>query len=133
MRVRLEKPPFGLYERAEKQFGVVWEDGVVFTVSDIVYSPYSITPDLLVHEKTHEKQQRVIGTKLWWEKYFDDEPFRLEQELEAYRAQYAYLKATMKDREKLFKKLHFICSKLSGTMYGNIISYSEAMEKIKNL
>src|SRR5579864_5749331 len=72
--------------------------GVVFTYNQTLYNPYHtiISPDLMVHEETHAKQQYDhLGTdaiaESWWDRYIKFPDFRLASEVEAYRAQYAYM------------------------------------------
>lgn len=110
------------------------ETNTVYTYGANLFNPagIQIPTDLLVHESVHAKQQEYNDTvaKMWWRKYIEDPEFRLEQEVEAYRAQYHYLKQVIKDRNRLDKHLRFICSVLSGPLYGNIIKPSEARERI---
>jgi hypothetical protein len=89
---------------------------------------------LLIHESIHSSQQEgneTIG-KLWWQKYLQDSEFRASQELEAYAAQYGFIKVQIKDRNRQDKHLRELAKMLSSKMYGSIISFSEAMKAIKN-
>jgi len=69
-------------------------DTVVYAWEDRVYSPSGaeLPPELEVHESVHFDQQAAQGgAEMWWAKYLRDPAFRLEQEVEAYRAQIASL------------------------------------------
>lgn len=101
----------------------------VFTYGLRIYNPYKcfLPQDLRVHEGTHVEQQNVWSASLWWEKYLSDPKFRLEQELEAYRNQFKFYKTINKGWMKFLQR---IASDLSSKMYGNIISYPEALNKI---
>ncbi len=102
----------------------------VFTYGDKLYNPTGLTiPDhLLIHEQVHERQQ--IIPEAWWKRYLEDGEFRLSQELEAYRAQYQYIKKNVKDRNVEARFLFAIASDLSSGMYGEIISQSEALKSL---
>jgi hypothetical protein len=89
------KPPF--YELAVEKFGVNWENSICFTAHPYIYIKGGKIKDmdLLEHELVHIRQQKSYpgGSRAWWDRYFEDEVFRLEQELEAYRHQYKYVTA----------------------------------------
>ena len=110
---------------------------VIFAYGDTIYAPggkEGISPDREVHEKVHEKQQKELGwhgPRRWWKKYLEDPEFRLDQELEAYRAQYAFVKQHQKDRNKLHKFLMEISGHLAHPMYGNLVTKEQARELIE--
>lgn len=103
----------------------------VFTYGNTVYSPSGtkLPPHLVEHEHTHVEQQ--TDPEAWWSRYLADPQFRLEQELEAYRAQYKFIVNNLNraERRRLVKK---ISKDLASPLYGNIISSREAEELIKN-
>lgn len=107
----------------------------VFCWGNIIYNPHNLPLEMhiIVHEEVHEKQQEKIGVKKWWDKYLEDKDFRLSQEIPAYQAQYQFVMGIVKDRNKLARFLHLIASDLSGKLYGNMVQYNEAVQKIKNL
>lgn len=109
----------------------------IFTYGDTVFSPTTdvIPPDILAHESVHERQQTSkwhFSPTRWWKKYLIDPQFRYEQELEAYQAQYQFVKAHVRDRNMVHKLLHEMGRALSSANYGNVVGFSEAVEKIKN-
>lgn len=126
-------PPteFNIYERAQKKFGVDFYKGVVFAVGQNIHCLYELPADYLEHEKTHLRQQAKIGVEKWWDKYFEDDQFRFKQELEAYRAQYQYMKKREPNKNIVFKNLQKYATDLSSTIYGNICSLDEAILSIK--
>ncbi len=87
-----EKPP--VYERCHKVFGADWDKGITITYGDSVHCKFDISQvaDLLVHERVHIRQQTEMGKDIWWERYFTDKEFRLSQEIEAYKAQIAWMR-----------------------------------------
>lgn len=128
MKCSTEPPP--VYERAKELWGVTMESGVVFTYGDTCHVITGLLPDWLeAHEIVHTKQQ--TDPKAWWEKYFIDPQFRLEQELEAYKAQYKWIEKHIKDKNTRFKWLNKFATDLSSPMYGGIITKREAMNLIK--
>lgn len=112
--------------------GVKGKGNIVFTYGDTIYRPAVKPMDafLLIHEEVHAWQQGK-KPKAWWDKYLVDTKFRFEQELEAYRVQWQALlyKAPRDYRRKV---LNHICNDLSGDMYGNLCTKTEAKELITN-
>jgi len=108
------------------------KEGVVFTYGKTIYNPSGsfIDPSLFHHEWIHTKQQGD-DPKGWWDRYLKDERFRLDQELEAYRGQYKTAKKLLGDRNVAHKFLVKIARDLSSELYGNIISFDDAMREIK--
>jgi hypothetical protein len=102
--------------------------GTVFAYGDTIYAPYLRNPlpqHLIVHESTHFAQQRAAGSpEAWWRRYIDDPQFRLEQELEAYRAQYAAVAALSRPERR--ELLAHICRSLASRMYGGIVTKEQA-------
>ena len=129
MKIVCEFPPN--YKLLAKNFKL--HSGVIFTYGDTLYNPDGgdIPNHLEKHEETHKKQQ---GDKIeeWWNKYIDDKDFRLSQELEAYQRQYRVAKNEM-SRNELFNLLRKIATDLSSELYGDLISFNEAMNLIKKI
>lgn len=104
----------------------------VFAYAPNIHSIRPIPGNLYEHEKVHiEQQGKIGGAKIWWEKFLSTPSFRLEQELEAYRAQYAYAKKRCKDRNELNRFLIRLSREISSAQYGFIIKQSSAMRMIK--
>ena len=129
MKTVNEYPPN--YEQIKNTFEL--HKGIVFTYGDTIYNPDSgfIDEFLMEHEKTHSIQQQKFGIVEWWNNYLTDVSFRLTQEIEAYQKQYKKAGEHL-GRNQLFNFLKKISIDLSSAMYGNIISFDEAMDKIKN-
>ena len=124
-------PPEGIFEKCHELWGVDFNT-TVFTVGNKIHSKHPLTEDLLAHEVTHVGQQTAMGDGVWWDRYFVDPAFRMEQELEAYRNQYKWVTDTFSDRNKQASYLVGFARSLSGTMYGNLITFTEAMQLIKS-
>lgn len=131
MREIVEYPP--IYDRARQLFDID-RRAVVFAWDDAIYNPRGVilTPDLIAHEAVHGEQQRRYGSpEQWWERYLTDPKFRLEQEVEAYRVQYATFCHKNKNRQQRFDLLKRISADLSSPMYQCDITFGEAMRRIR--
>jgi len=97
-----------------------------------LYNPFNSPVDvmLMAHETTHQAQQGS-DPKSWWDRYLSDNDFRLSQEIEAYQAQYKALIRNKKDGNKIARYVHQMACDLAGPLYGNLVTYSEAMNLIK--
>lgn len=130
MKIVDEFPPN--YKEICKVFDVRDRPTIIFTYGDTIYNPSKIKmpPELLIHEQTHIFQQEKIGAEKWWEQYLTDAKFRLSQELEAYRNQWAYVreKCTTAYGKTVYRQ---IIRDISGVMYGNMITKKQAEELIK--
>lgn len=126
-----ELPP--IYEKIAAVFPEVRNRrGVVFTYGDTLYNPsgYSIDDELMIHEDVHVAQQAKMGKDEWWDKYLADPQFRTDQELEAYRAQFAATRERY-GRPVWRRELKRLARDLSSPIYGNILSPDEAAKLIK--
>ena len=105
---------------------------IIFCYGDTVYNPtFSDIPDhQIAHEQVHVRQQQNKPDE-WWELYLNDVDFRLSQEIEAYKAQYQYVKRFIKDRNLLNKYALTFAGYLSDEIYGNLITTLEALNLIK--
>ena len=131
MEIKTEFPPN--YEEILKHLDVSSED-VVFTYGNVIYNPKNLTlaDHLVVHERVHAKQQKEMGVEAWWQKYFNNPEFRLQQEVEAYGAQYRFVREA-EDYTAATKKafLTQLAFDLSGGIYGHIINYLKAEAAIR--
>lgn len=101
----------------------------IFAYDNVIYNPFDVylTVDVIIHETIHFAQQkREYSVDDWYMKYLNDEAFRLEQEVEAYRAQYAFVAKRLKDRNELSWYLGTLAESLSSGLYGALVTRSEA-------
>lgn len=124
-----EIPP--IYHKLKDQFGVSWNEGIIIANYPKIHCKFDIPPEKLVHEKVHLDRQMKIGLDLWWELYLGKESYRLEEEVLAYQAEYQFLKRYIKDRELLYSLVREMAAHLSGQMYGNILTATEAIKLIR--
>ena len=104
------------------------DTSIVYTYDGKIYTPGNLylPNDLVHHEMVHMRQQGDDPDG-WWDSYLEDVEFRFDQELEAYTAQWEYIKndpSFNRERRRAFKT--FIAESISSPMYGNIISTKAA-------
>lgn len=133
MRVVHEPPPKRVFQACIDKFGASWDDGVIWAYGNAIHSKYPIRDkSLYAHEGTHLEQQQTIGVVKWWDQYLEDPEFRFSQELEAYQAQWQWIKKNLRSREEQVVRLSRLAKDFSSPMYGNIVTYQEALTRIKN-
>ena len=118
----------------EKVFGPDKKKTLIYCYGEDIYNPHKIELEqhILVHEEVHVKQQRQYGRDYWWMRYLEDPQFRLEQELEAYAVQYAFVKTIVPVKiSDLF--LDDISAVLASEVYGNILNIHQAKTRIRFL
>lgn len=115
----------------ERRFGVSWEKGFAIVMGKTIYSKHHLRRDVAVHELVHVKQQSEYKDPMdWWDRYFQDQRFRLAQEIEAYREQVKFLKENVKDRNTQYRAIRQLAIDLASPMYGSIISPQNALAMI---
>ena len=90
MEIQYEFPP----NYAQIKAALPITEASIYCYGKTLYVPYKqeVPEDIMEHEKIHVEQQGSTP-EAWWEKYLSVPEFRLEMELEAYRAQYKFIKA----------------------------------------
>lgn len=124
-RILRERPP--VYDLIVDKLGEP-PPTVVYAYRDTIYAPglhwkHELPPDLVVHECVHLEQQASIGADEWWVRYVDDPMFRLQQEVEAYRAQIA----SHSDRPSRRECKRRVARDLASGLYGRLVSGDEAL------
>lgn len=123
-----KKPP--IYEKCREFSGVNWDQGMVITYGDTIYCKDDLRDDIIAHEAVHIRQQTVDMDKdVWWDRFFADPVFRLEQEVEAYRAQIVWARDnwTRQQRRELYRWI----IKIMVNNYSGMCTEQEAIEKLK--
>lgn len=128
--VSKEYPPN--YAKIVEAFPECVEKKAVFCYGDTVYNPFDnlITPDLMEHEEVHAVNQGNYPDK-WWDKYIHDKEFRLDEEIQAYSAQYQFIKPKVTNRN-LKHFLTRMAESLSSGLYGVDIDIFKAESRIRN-
>jgi hypothetical protein len=123
-----------IYSKLHEKFKVEWEKGLLITIGDTVYcndpNIFNSRPDLAVHEKIHELQQRAMGSDEWWNKYLEDDAFRFKEELAAYQGQAYDIKQRITDRNRLFPFINSLAKDFA-EMYALKLTQTEAYKLLK--
>jgi hypothetical protein len=134
MKIVFDYPPN--IKEIRKAFDIEGK-AVVFAYGDTLYNPKKaeISFDLLAHEQVHSKQHSEYqgGASAWWSEYIANKQFRLSQEVEAYRKQWQVFCSKKTDRSDRRRFIKRIAGDLSSRIYGNVVSYDEAVDLIKAL
>ncbi len=131
MKILNERPPHDILGKCEAHFNLSAAKPI-FTYGDTIYNPFNGTIDslLIAHETAHMVQQGD-DPETWWVKYITDRKFRFDQELAAYRVQHQVAKQTTKDRNQIALLVYNMAIDLSGGMYGNLCTQTEARKLIR--
>lgn len=128
MKIIHANPP--MYDEIDAVFHVRGNKNVIFTWGDTIYVPGGgdVSPELRAHEGVHFSRQTNDPAKIraWWERYLIDPEFRFDEELPAHRAEYRTFKALNKDRNAHIRALYHIAARLSGPLYGGLVSDAKA-------
>jgi len=129
MKPKLESDfsKFPYYSEFKKRFPFK-DDEVIFAYKDTIFCKNlkRLTPDTIIHEQTHLKQQEKFGLDNWFTRYFEDPQFRLDMEVEAYQNQLNSI-LSYNNRNRIYL---LILDHLASPMYGNIITREELVKKI---
>lgn len=102
-------------------------DRTIFAWDEIIYCNYDLPQHLIIHEQEHFRQQKEYGLDNWLKSYLEDKEFRLKMEIKSYKKQLA----SIKNREQRNKIKIQVANDLSSPLYGKIINYQEAFERLK--
>jgi len=129
----IDKPP--VYDRIIQAGMIFNANSTIFAYNGAIYNPadLDLPQDIIVHEMVHLAQQGDTeeSATAWWDRYILDVYFRIQQEIEAYGAQYRYAATIVKDRNRRYSLLRKLAESLSGPMYGNAIPFDSAITSIK--
>lgn len=137
MKVIRAYPPN--FSQIAAAFPVKGVPGVIYAYGDRIYAPGSkgdLPSWILAHEEVHGRQQKdncpfclEACVKDWWAEYITGYQFRLEQEIPAHRAEWQSYQSDGYDNHG-YDYLDRIAARLSGPLYGNLISKEGAIEEI---
>lgn len=126
-------PPQEIYEACDKRFKIRGRRGVMYCVGAKLFNPdhVFVDPLLMAHEQVHCDRQLASGDIVsWWLQYLDDKEFRFDEELLAHREEWRLIKETVPSRQQRRKSLAFITGRLSGSLYGNLVTREQAKRLI---
>lgn len=131
MQIVVARPPN--FDAILRVFPEAASKGVMFAWGDTIFSPDSayVPPQLIAHEEVHESQQRADGPEKWWDQYLVSADFRLQQELAAHIVEYHEFIKHTRSRPMARGYLAGVASRLSGPLYGGLMSFDEALVAVK--
>lgn len=104
------------WDEISKQFGLVWRGNFAITYAGEIYSPAGkVRPDVYVHELVHVEQQRGQDMTELIRRYMTEPAFVREVETPAFKAQAAFIDATMSPNEAWCRKYQL--AKVMNRMY----------------
>jgi hypothetical protein len=110
--------------------------GIIFSWGDKIYNPSNvvITPALAAHELVHGQRQTNDEAAIikWWRTYLADPEFRVNEELLGHKAELNVLLFRVADRNQRNMLVQQIAMRLSGPIYGNAITLSEARKRLSS-
>lgn len=113
--------------------GLEPSEHTVVTFHDAIYTSRPMAQDLFVHECVHYARQGggqdIELARQYVDLYLTNDDFRLQEELMAYREQYKFLLKHM-NRPQAFEHVKVLAAHLSSPLYGNIISFGQALSAI---
>lgn len=133
LRIKMKTRRSYLWNLLRIFFPSVEMDKMWLTFGKTIWTPGSISNDLLCHEMVHVYQQKnFFNAILWWIKYIRDPKFRYSQELPAYKAQYKFLcKTLFKDKNQRGKLRYSIAMMMSGPHYNNMVEYNKVYKELE--
>lgn len=107
--------------------------GVLFTYGNTIHNPSGrpLSSALLAHEETHARQQQG-GPGMWWRLYLTSIIYRYEQEREAHVAEYRAVLEGENNRNNRRAMFMIIATRLSGPLYGHMITLADAKKMLKH-
>lgn len=119
-----------VFKRAHEVFDLT-DKQPIFAYRGKIWNPYGggMDDSIMAHEMVHLEQQGE-DSEGWWELYFMDPAFRLEQEIPAYRKQVQELRRMGFNHSVIAFHKARMCKDLSGPMYGSVIGYAAAYRAI---
>jgi len=108
----------------------------IFAYGHTIYIPNGkkLPIQLLKHEFVHCQRQGTAedGIIEWWDKYLKDLDFRYVEEKIAHIAEYQKACEISINRQQKRQHMSVIAKRLSSSLYGNMVTYSEARRVLKN-
>lgn len=118
------------------------KQGILYAYGDRIFNPSGgvVAPWLVRHEEVHGLRQEALddpdtscawpvgGITKWWTRYIQNPSFRLNEEILAHRAEWQHYSGPYPDRY-----LGMMAERLSGPLYGNLISVEQAVKEITHV
>lgn len=113
---------------------------IVYAWGEKIYNPTGVViePQILAHEAVHgyRQLQRAVqdddeSILVWWDRYINEAPFRLQEEVLAHRAEFVALAARTSDRNAKNRYMLHVAAKLAAPLYGHITTQRHARRLLK--
>lgn len=133
LEILIARPPDEIYEACDAAFHIRGRRGVIWTVGPRLYNPDNIyiDPPLRAHEEVHSRRQIASGdVEGWWRDYLADKEFRFCEELLAHQEEWRVVRDTVPRRQQRRQALGYITTRLSSSLYGNLVTKTEAKRLI---
>jgi len=138
MKIIRAYPP--IYSTLVTHFPIKGKQNILYAWGDTIFNPsgHPVPQWLHDHEAVHGQRQLAIAAAApfsapiyrWWDQYIMDTQFRLSEEILAHRAEW---KSFVKHNLTLGKQedyLRGMVERLSGPLYGKVISPKAALQEI---
>lgn len=131
MKIVVDKPP--IWDEIVKAFPAVEHRACIFAWGGTIFNPGNITVghELMAHELVHGARQKD-DIRGWWRRYIDDPQFRLKEELQAHKAEFARAALGVKDRNRRARILSVTAQRLAAPLYGGVIAYQDALYLLRH-
>lgn len=106
--------------------------GIIFAWGNTIYNPNNVplSEALCAHEYIHGSRQTSDENAIikWWRTYLEDPEFRINEEILGHKAELSVELTNILDRNQRNKIVNLIAQRLSGPVYGNVITLKRARE-----
>lgn len=125
------------WSKLKRAFPITGRQGIIYAWGDTIYNPSGgvLPPWIVRHEEVHGERQRNYGcdgaacacnpVTEWWDRYVADARFRLSEEILAHRVEWQQYSGPYRDHY-----LGHMAERLSGSLYGNMLTFDEAVKEI---
>lgn len=115
----------------DARFHVRDKANILYCYGDAIYNPtgVKISDHIYAHETVHSFRQGT-DPDTWWGNYIQNHKFRLAEEIVAHRIEWGQFCKDNTDRNEQARYLHFMCQRLAGSLYDNLLTVKEARQRI---
>lgn len=133
MTIENSWPPDEMMHRIELRFPEVRARAAHITIGEICYNPHGerIQPSTFEHELVHSTRQLAYpgGVEAFIDRYFEDDGFRLDEEVLGYAAEVRYFVRTQPGSKN--RMLARFANHLSSPLYSFDITMSQAYDLLE--
>lgn len=124
--IKIHTEPPAIWEELGRSFNVKWEGNLVVTYDGKIHCPSGrVKSDVLVHELVHIEQQKGQDCRKMVHRYMNDIEYMKSMEIPAFKAQAAFLDATVADKSQLWCRKYMIAKQMV-RMYKTAFTFETA-------